>query len=89
MNDLINAIRSNELVGRGSCSTIDECMTDSEIAAALQDDGVKTVKGALKWALDIEGLAIENALNYRWGADDDPEVETFNRFNESVSDFQD
>ena len=53
----VKAIREDSMVGRGSCSVIDECWEDAEIAAVLRDgDGddwretPTSVKGAVAWA---------------------------------------
>lgn len=35
------AIRADSMVGRGSCSVVDECWTDEEIQVELDDDGIK------------------------------------------------
>ena len=50
MSNLIAAIRTDKTVGAGSCSVIDECWTDTEIAAALADQGITTARKALQWA---------------------------------------
>jgi hypothetical protein len=33
--DIIQAIRSDEIVGRGTCSEVDECHTDDELVEAF------------------------------------------------------
>ena len=43
----VAAIRADKLVGRGSCSMIDECYDDAELAAMLEDRGVTTVRAAV------------------------------------------
>lgn len=37
----IRKIRQDHRVGRGSCSVIDECWTDEELADALNSEGVR------------------------------------------------
>ena len=37
----IRKIRADHIVGCGSCSVIDECWTDAELADALTRDGVR------------------------------------------------
>lgn len=75
MNDpRIEAIRKDPKVGRGTCTTIDEATTDSELVIALDEAGVTTVEEAVAWAIEDEGLQIDNALNHRWG--DDSELDT-------------
>ena len=70
----VEAIRKHPKVGRGSCTTIDEATTDDELIAELDGAGATTVEKAVQWALETEGLRIENATNNRWGGDDDPEL---------------
>ena len=80
MDERIKAIRKDDLVGSGTCSTIDECCTDGELVASLDDANIKTVKRALVWAYDYEELFVEDALNRRWGDDDDPELKVYDEF---------
>jgi hypothetical protein len=68
------AIREHPKVGRGTCTSIDECFGDSELAEFLDECDVKTVKAAVAFALDTEGLYLEQAANARWGEDDDPQL---------------
>jgi hypothetical protein len=74
MDQRIAAIRANEMVGHGSCTSIDECYSDDELIVELDADGITAPSEAVKWAIELEGLRIENATNYRWGEDDDPEI---------------
>jgi len=81
MDTLVKAIREDKLVGAGSCTSIDECFDDHEIAEELQREGITTVEGAIKWARDREGLWLEQGLNCRWGEDDDPQLKAYYGFN--------
>jgi len=76
----VKAIRSNERVGRGTCTTIDEAYTDNELVEALDEAEAITVEEAIAWAIKDEGFRIENALNFRWGEDSDPEVSRYNEW---------
>lgn len=38
----VAAVRADDQVGRGSCSSIDECMTDDELVAYLDERGATT-----------------------------------------------
>jgi len=62
--ELITAIRNSKRVGNGSCSVIDECWTDAEIAKELNERKIKTIKKAVAWAVFIhntfEGRLAEN-----------------------------
>ena len=79
MNDpRVTAIRSNPRVGRGSCTSIDECYSDSELIEDLNEDGVETPEAAVTWALKSEGLWREQALNASSGEEDCPLIESFN-----------
>ena len=61
---LVNAIRTHEKVGRGTCTTIDECYSDEELRTVLEEDEVKSTEDVIRWALEIEGIRIEQSLNY-------------------------
>lgn len=63
--EMIAAVRSDVKVGVGSCSVVDECYTDRELAAALDDAGITTVKDAVKWARDTERLFREQVQEIR------------------------
>mgnify|MGYP006271727315 CR=1 FL=1 len=62
---MIAAVRADQKVGRGSCSIIDECYTDAELAAALANNGIATVGGAVAWARDVERLFREREQEIR------------------------
>lgn len=63
--EMIAAVRSDVKVGRGTCSVIDECYGDRELAEALADAGIDTVKGAVEWARDVERLFREREQEVR------------------------
>jgi hypothetical protein len=44
----VEAIRADKLVGRGTCSTIDEAYATSELIDALEDAGIRSVRGAVR-----------------------------------------
>lgn len=71
--ELIKSVRSHPKLGRGSCSTIDECWSDKELLEEFDKEGIKTPQEAVSWAMEYEGLQREQALNQRWGEDDDPQ----------------
>ena len=72
--EAVEATRTNELVGRGTCSIVDNCLTDSELAEHFKLRGFSTVKEAVEWCVDYEESSLEQALNSRWGEDSDPEL---------------
>ena len=71
--ELIQAVREDRRVGRGSCTRIDECFSDDELWEAILKE-CTTVEGAVKAAHEFEGLKLEQGLNVRWGDDNDPEL---------------
>jgi hypothetical protein len=84
METMIAAIRNDSLVGRGTCSSIDECWDYGDLMDGLLDHHIETVNDALKWAREEEGLFLEEGLNQRWGEDDDPQLEVYNEFKEKM-----
>jgi len=77
---MVAAIRSCPLVGRGSCSTIDECFEDSEIIEELVNERIDTTQAAIEWALDFEQIKKEQALNQRFGDDDDWQLKAWQKW---------
>ena len=43
----LEAIRADHIVGRGSCSVIDECYTDAELAEWLTAQAIRSPRQAL------------------------------------------
>ena len=80
----IEAIREHRLVGRGSCTSIDECWTDDEIIECLDNLGVESPEGAVKWALEQEGMWREQGLNASSGELDCPLVESYRQWEEDL-----
>ena len=75
----VRIIRKDPKVGVGTCSSLDECYSDTELVDCLDDEGV-TAKTALDWARRSEGLHLEEGLNQRWGDDDDPQLQAYDEF---------
>jgi len=80
--DRIAAIRNHPKVGRGTCTSVDECWDDKDILDFLDNNNILTLEAAIAWALDQEGLFLEQGLNQRWGEDDDPQLEEWRKWNE-------
>ena len=76
----VKAIRDHKLVGRGTCSNIDECYEDDDLTEELDEENIKTPEEAVKWALDAMELFLEQGLNQRWGEDDDPQLIEWKEF---------
>ena len=70
---LIEAVRKDPVVGRGSCSSIDECWEDSELWDLLLKDA-KSEQEAVRMAREHEGLWLDRACDCRWGEDDDEQL---------------
>lgn len=75
MSKLIEAIRNDKRVGRGSCTYIDECWDDKDIIEFLKKDGVTTEAGAIAWAYDTEGLIRDKGADCTSGEENCPLVE--------------
>ena len=84
MDERLKAIRNDGLVGRGTCSSIDECYDDIELIQQLDDNKLHTPAAAVKWARESEGLWVEQGLNQRWGEDDDPQLLAYNEWQEAL-----
>lgn len=69
---LIQAIRTDRRVGRGSCTSIDECYDDAELVARFGH--LTTVKAVLAAACEAEDVHIDRTLDARFGDDDDVEL---------------
>lgn len=80
----VQAIRKDPLVGKGSCSSVDECWSDKELLSFLDGDDV-TLEECIVWARDHEEGHLEQGLNARWGEDDDPQLSDYHDFKEARS----
>lgn len=80
----VAAIRNDRRVGTGSCTSIDECYGDEELIETLDLEDITTPEAALQWALEQEGLFLEQGLNQRWGEDDDPQLLAYQEWQEKV-----
>ena len=63
----VKAIRDSKHVGRNSCSVMNECYSDSELCHMLEYFEIYTPEEALKFALEKEGLTIEDTLTTEEG----------------------
>lgn len=80
MDGMVRAIRGDMLVGRGTCSSIDERMDDDDLRRELALAGCATVRDALVWAREGEEGFLERGLNQRWGEDDDGQLAAWREF---------
>ena len=82
MSKLVEAIRNDKRVGRGSCTYIDECWDDKDILKFLKDKGVTTEAGAVIWAHDTEGLILDQGAQCTSGEPDCPLVKAAKEWSE-------
>ena len=80
----IKAIREHRLVGNGSCTSVDECWTDAEILEFLDKYRIESPEGAVKWALEQEGMWREKGLNCSSGEPDCPLVQSYRQWEVDV-----
>ena len=66
----VQAIRKDHRVGLGTCTSIDECWSESEILEFLDDNNIKSAKAAVDWAYEQEGLFREKGSNCSFGESD-------------------
>jgi hypothetical protein len=87
--ELIEAIRNHKLIGRGSCTSIDECYDDKELWAMFGiPAGNATLEAAIKDAIESEDLHMEQGLNQRWGEDNDPQLLQYNEWEKAKADHE-
>jgi hypothetical protein len=80
----VTAVRTNSLIGSGTCSIVDECFTNAELIDELDEYQVNTPEAAVEHFILSEDLSKENALNYREGTDEDPELEAYDQWEKSL-----
>jgi hypothetical protein len=81
MNDpRISAIRRHPLVGEHRLTFLLMCNSDSDIIAMLDADAVNSPGAAVTWAIEDQDFRLEQALNCRWGDDDDPQLLEYQAF---------
>lgn len=60
---LVAAVRDHKIVGRNTCSPIDECMTDDELIETFVRLGITTRRRAIAWAVMTHNIDAD-----RWAA---------------------
>ena len=80
----VNAIREDAVVGSHSGSSVNECLTDSELLDLLNEDSIRNEYDAVSWARDKELIYLEAALNTRWGEDGDPQLNEYLSFKQTI-----
>lgn len=74
------AVREDKLVGKGTCSAIDECWTDDNLVEQFDEDGIVTPKQAVEWCFEYEDLHMEQAPNQSSGEPDCPAMAVWNEW---------
>ncbi len=68
--DIFEALRNDSEIGRGTCSTIDECMSDDELKSSISENLTQgnyvDAKSALKWEKMLEGIRREREDSEDW-----------------------
>lgn len=73
--ELVEAIRNHPLIGRGSCTVIDECYDRAELWPAFGiPAGNMTLDDAIKAAIKRCDIWVDRMVDARWGDDDDVEL---------------
>ena len=80
---LVRAIRAHDRVGEGTYTSIDECWSDAEITEHLEMMDISTEQAAIEWAIETEGLFLEQGLNQRPGNDDDWQLLAWQEWNKA------
>lgn len=57
--EMVEAVRCDKVVGRGTCTVIDEAYTDDELADMLSDRNIRSIGGAVRTARAVERLRAE------------------------------
>lgn len=79
------AVRTDALVGRGSCTSTDEAWEDAELIEAMDLAGVVGAEAAVRWAREGEGLWLEQGTNASSGEPDCPLVRAHTEWEERYS----
>jgi predicted aconitase len=69
---MLEAIRNDPSIGRGSCAMVDECMTDSEVLEDLRSAGITDSDKAVAYFKGTENLWREKADEVIAAGGDDP-----------------
>ena len=65
MQGWIRKVREDHIVGRGTCSVIDECWTDDELARVLTEQGVRGWQQVRFWVRRTHRLWLEREREIR------------------------
>lgn len=61
----IRQVREDHIVGRGTCSVIDECWTDQDLADALAREGVRGWQRVRFWVRRVHRIYREREAEVR------------------------
>lgn len=57
---MVAAIRNHPRLGRGTCSVVDETMSDFALSRALLEEDIQTAAQAIAWAWQVEAAFEEH-----------------------------
>jgi hypothetical protein len=82
---MVESVRADRLVGKGSCSSIAECWNDNELAELIEL--CESPAAAVLRARTVEGVHLERGLNQRFGDDDDDQLIAYHEFQEELKEY--
>lgn len=65
VEEVLTAIRTDKKIGRGSCSSVDEAMTDNEVRDEIRRSDKRTVKGIVAEFKKMEKIRNDYADDIR------------------------
>lgn len=69
--NLLNIVRNSAALGRGSCSSVDECQSDEELLVEYTEafKNGETAKQIIEWSATIEQVFWEREGLFTWKED--------------------
>ena len=84
MDSRVAAIRADVLVGAGTCSVLEECWEDSDLAEFLDRNGITSDVEAVKQARQAQLMFLEEGTNQSSGEPNCPLVASYRAFKERL-----
>ncbi len=54
--EMVDVVRKDPKIGRGTCSTVDECYTDAEIVEVIRDEKIASADALLTSLYSMENI---------------------------------
>lgn len=70
---MVDAVRADPKIGRGTCSTIDECYTDEEVVEVIRRENIPDANGLLDSLYQSENIWRDRADD-ALGAGGEPQI---------------